>query len=257
MATDAGWGAVSFVSVLAGVLVAAAAAELLILAAWAVAAGMNVDTTMSDQEWRRLGELGGIGTAIVLFLAFAYGGYAAGRMARRGGLRNGVLVAIVGIALAVGIGAAAGALGGWGPITREVHRLGAPSTWREWRYPALVTGIASIVAVFLGAVGGGRLGERWHSKLLARALDPRIGPEAEARAAAALPASHADDVHRAAASRVAKATASREPVVVTTEPFAEQEPATAGTPDVSGPATVSGVRAGDRDEVRQEAEPRS
>jgi hypothetical protein len=257
MAGDAGWGAVSLVSVIAGVLVADAAAALMALAAWAVAAGTNVDTTMSAQEWRRLGELGGIGAAIVLLLAFAYGGYAAGRMARRGGVRNGLLVAIVGIALAVGLGAAAGGLGAWGPISREVHRLGAPTNWGEWRYPAVVTGIATLAAVFLGALGGGRLGEQWHAKLLARALDPRIGPEAEMRAAAAVRPSQADDVHRAAASRVANTTASREPVVMTNEPTLEAEPASEASPDVSGPATVSGVRAGDRDEVRQEAEPRT
>ena len=38
--------------------------------------------------------------------------------------------------------------------------------------------------MLLGAVAGGFLGERWHGKLVRRALDPSVGPEADARAAA-------------------------------------------------------------------------
>ena len=218
MAGDAGWGAISLLSVGAGVLVAVAAATLVGLAAWAVATWIGVDTTMSASDWRRLGEIGGIGAAIVLLVAFVAGGYTAGRMARRGGVRNGLTVALIGLALAAGIGAAAGGLGAWSPITREVQRLGAPSTWQEWRNPAFVAGIASILAVLIGAVAGGRMGERWHAKLLARALDPKIGPEAELRAKAAVRDADAEEAHRAAAIRVDTTRAA-----------------------VTAPATVSGV----------------
>jgi hypothetical protein len=260
MAGDAGWGALSLPSVVAGVLVAYASAALLTLAAWAVASWIGVDTTMSTRDWRRLGELGGIGAAIVLLLAFAYGGYTAGRMARRGGLRNGLLVAAAGIALAAGIAAAGGGLGSWGPISRELQRLGSPTTWRQWRDPVFIAGLASLIAVFLGALAGGRAGERWHAKLLSRALDPMIGPEAAVRAAAAR-ASRAEELHQAAAARVANTTAVREPIVVedlptdVSETGAGTEPGSGTDPDVTAPATVSGI---DTTEVfKQEAEPRA
>jgi len=185
LAGDAGWGTVSPLSVAAGVLVAYAATALLALAAWAVAVGTSAGAPASAQGWRRLGEGGGIGAGVVLLVAFAFGAYAAGRMARRGGVRNGLLVAVTGIVLAVGMGAAAGGLGAWGPISREIHRLGAPTTWSEWRSPAFVAGIAALVGIILGSLAGGRMGEQWHSKLARRALDPTIGPEAEQRARAA------------------------------------------------------------------------
>jgi hypothetical protein len=260
LAGDAGWGAISGVSVVAGMLVAYAAAALLALAAWGVAVWIGVDTTMSVQDWRRLGELGGIGAGIVLLLAFFFGGYTAGRMARRGGLRNGLLAAVLGIVLAVGIGAAVGGLGGWPVITREVHRLGAPTTRHPWRIPGLVAGIAMLAGTLLGGLIGGQAGERWHTKLLARALDPAIGPEARVREAAAVRDSEADALHRAAAGRVATTTAGREPVEepAASEATANDVTASEVTPSaapedqtlVSGRATTAGVG----EDVRQEAD---
>jgi hypothetical protein len=172
LARNAGWGALSPASVIAGLLVAFATAALLVLAAWAVANWLAVSTNLSAYGWRRLGEIGGVGAAIVLLVAFVYGGYASGRMARRGGVRNGLLTGVAGICLAVGIAFAAGGLGAWGPISREVHRLGAPTTWTEWRTAAFITGICSVVAVIGGGLAGGRLGERWHLKLVTRAREP-------------------------------------------------------------------------------------
>ena len=165
-------------SVIAGLFVAYATAALLVLAGWAVAVWMAVNANMSPTGWRRVGQIGGLGAAVVLLVAFAYGGYSSGRMARRGGLRNGLLVAMLGICLAVGIAFAAGGLGAWGAITREVHRLGAPTTWDEWRSSAFIAGIASLVAVIAGGLIGGRLGERWHLKLVTRARDPLVSGRA-------------------------------------------------------------------------------
>jgi hypothetical protein len=38
-----------------------------------------------------------------------------------------------------------------------------------------------VAAIFLGAILGGLLGERWHTKLARRAADPNFGPAADLR----------------------------------------------------------------------------
>jgi hypothetical protein len=40
-----------------------------------------------------------------------------------------------------------------------------------------IAGIAALVIMLIGSMLGGISGERWHGKLVARALDPSIGPD--------------------------------------------------------------------------------
>src|SRR5687768_5200183 len=89
LAQDAGLGKVSFVSVLAGTLVAYGAFAVLLAIAAAVAKAVGVGADFSDNEWRRLGAAGGAIVAVVLFVAYWFGGYVSGRMSRRAGMTNG------------------------------------------------------------------------------------------------------------------------------------------------------------------------
>jgi hypothetical protein len=45
---------------------------------------------------------------------------------------------------------------------------------------ATVAGLVSLAAMIVGSLLGGSRGERWHARLLTRALDPRVGAEAQA-----------------------------------------------------------------------------
>lgn len=184
LAHHAGMGRVSLVSVLAGVLVAYGAFAVLLAITAAVAESAGLDADLSANEWRDLGTAGGAVVAGVLLLCYLFGGYVAGRMARRAGATNGVMVFVLGLLVAVGVTGLVNVFTDGDDILRNLRNVGIPTSGEEWEDVATVAGIGSLVAMFLGSLLGGVLGERWHAKLLARAADPTIGPEAAARAEA-------------------------------------------------------------------------
>jgi|GEM_PF-1890168 len=179
LAADAGFGSLSIGSVLAGVLVAYGAFAILVGIAAAVVDALNIDTDITT-DYERLGILGGLIVAGILLLSYLFGGYVAGRMARRAGLFNGFLVAILGLAVAAGVAAIVRSTDA-ATINSNLRSLGVPTTADEYGQAFTVAGIASLAAILLGSLVGGALGERWHGKLLARAVNPTIGTEAEAR----------------------------------------------------------------------------
>jgi hypothetical protein len=175
LAADAGYGRISLGSVLAGTLVAYGAFAVLLAIAAAVIKAVGVDTNLSTNEWRQLGVGGGIGVAVVLFLSYLYGGYVAGRMARRGGVMNGLLVFFLSIVVAVGVAALARWFNTDDAVVRNLRNIGVPTTAHEWRDIGTVAGIGSLAAMLLGSILGGAMGERWHGKFLTRAWDPEVG----------------------------------------------------------------------------------
>jgi hypothetical protein len=165
-----GWyrtrGGVSFGSILTGVVVAFGAMAVLLAVAGgiAVATGASVDPEAVDPV--QTGVVVGIVLIVAQFLAYLWGGYTAGRMARGAGFLNGLLVPIAALLVAVGVGALVTALGA------EAARFGV--IIGETRLPiqedlalqvGLPIGILSLVAMFGGAILGGILGARWHDKL--------------------------------------------------------------------------------------------
>ena len=203
LARDAGMGQLSLTSILAGTLTAYGAVAVLLAIAGGVAAAINNGTDFSNVAWTQLKAGVGITVAVALFVSFLYGGYVAGRLARRSGARNAFGVFVLGVVMAVAIGVLVKQAGGGSTLTNALRDSGAPTTWHEWRDVGTIAGIASLVAMLLGSLVGGSLGDRWHSKLVARALDPTIGPEAELSRQAATKAAQADDAHLAAEERVA------------------------------------------------------
>ena len=178
MATEAGYSKVSFVSVLAGVLVAYGAFAILAGITGAVLSALGVDTeALSGNDWRQLGIGTGVAVAVSLFLSYLFGGYVAGRMARRAGAMNGLLVFVVGILLAVGVGAAIGTQADGDAMVSNLRSIGVPTSGEEYAAIGTIAGLAALAAMLLGAIFGGVAGERWHGKLLTRALDPTIGPD--------------------------------------------------------------------------------
>jgi len=139
---------------------------------------------LTDNDWQRLGLVAGLLSAAALLGAFSFGGYAAGRMARRTGLRHGVLVFGVGVVVLAWAAGIAGVEGAAAAIRDRLESFGAPTDTSTWFGVAVVTGAAALGGMLLGAVLGGVRGERWHQRLAARALDPDIGPEADLRAEA-------------------------------------------------------------------------
>jgi hypothetical protein len=180
LAADAGFGGFSFTSVLAGVLVAYGAFAILVGLAAAAVGAAGSDTDLST-GWERLGTTGGLVVAGLLFLSYLFGGYVAGRMARRNGLAHGAGVLVLGVVI-VGVVAALvrSSATGTGTIAGNLRSLGIPTTADEYGQAGTVAGIASLVALVVGSLLGGALGERWHARLFARAADPTVGAQAAA-----------------------------------------------------------------------------
>jgi hypothetical protein len=119
-----------------------------------------------------------IGGVAVLFVAYVIGGWAAGRMARYDGVRNGFATGIWTLVFA----AILAGLGAWIDSEYDVFRNVELPQWFEsdaLTTAAIISGIAAIAAMFAGGIIGGLWGERYH-----RRADRTIvsGPPTETRA---------------------------------------------------------------------------
>ncbi|MGD9796793.1 MAG: YrzE family protein [Acidimicrobiia bacterium] len=255
---DAGYSPFSAISVLAGTMTAFGAFVFLSGLVAAVADWAGADEDFLDRDWGDMADGVAVATIAVMAAAFLLGGYAAGRMARRGGLLHGLGVFVGGVALA--------GLAVWfadevtesDRIVGLLRDLGTPGTRDEWGDAASLAGIGSLVAAFVGAVAGGLWGERWHGRLVARALDPAVGPEARLRASGHDRLETADARHAEAEERVLATTAPTSAAGVRVgevEPVATTTDRTGGTVrdrdrDRDADAPVDSTRTIDPDHTR-------
>jgi hypothetical protein len=180
-ARDAGMGQVSFLSILAGTLVAFASFAILLAIVGAILAAVGIDTaTLTANDYERLGIGGAIVAALVLFLSYFFGGYIAGRLARRAGALNGGLVLVLAILIGAVVALLVGTQADTEAAAANLRVIGVPTSGSDYSGIATVAGIVTLVAMIAGAVLGGLKGERWHGKLAARAWSPEVGPAAAA-----------------------------------------------------------------------------
>jgi hypothetical protein len=179
LAREAGLSRLSFPSILAGVLVAYGAFAVLAALVGTVAAAIGLNTDLNRNDWATLGVGSAIAIALVLLMAYLFGGYVAGRMARRAGLLNGLAVFLLALLLVAVVGAVAASQADAETIGSNLRSLGIPTTGTEWGKAGTVAGIGSLAAMLLGALLGGVLGERWHSKLTRRAVSGKYRPGRE------------------------------------------------------------------------------
>ena len=178
LARDAGWGSVSLISVVAGVLAAYGAVAILAALAGGILSALGVDTDFTNAEWRQIGTGGAIVLGVVLLAAWMFGGYVAGRMAGRAGAANGAAVFVLGVIVVAVVAAAVELTGGTEEILDRLRDLGVPTTADQWSDIGTFAGIGSLLAMVLGSIIGGVLGVRWHAKVLRLAADPAVGPAA-------------------------------------------------------------------------------
>lgn len=158
-------GGLSAWSVLSGVLVAFGAFVVLsALVGTVLAASGLVEGGSTSGEARAAGIAALVGLVLVQFLAYFWGGYTAGRMARGSGWMNGLLVAVGALAAIVALGALIGALGA-SPQDAAAGMPELPLALAEMTELATAAGIALLVSMLGGALLGGRVGARWHTKL--------------------------------------------------------------------------------------------
>lgn len=165
-------GGVSVGGVLTGVVVAFGAIFLLsALIGGVVAASGFADENVTGGDVVDAGIAGGIAFVVAQFLAYMWGGYTAGRMARGAGLVNGLLVPLAGILIALLVGGIAAAMGAASEMNLPLQDARLPLEQDVAIDFGVGLGIAALVVAFVGGALGGALGARWHGKLERRAVD--------------------------------------------------------------------------------------
>jgi len=143
---------------LAGVLVAYGSFVLLAALVGAVAVALGLDTKLASNDWATLGTGGAVTVTVVAFVAYLFGGYVAGRMARRAGLVNGLAVFALAVLLVLVVGAIAASQTDTETIQANLRTLGLPITGTDWAHLSTVAGIGTLVGMLLGAGIGGVVG---------------------------------------------------------------------------------------------------
>ena len=159
------WGAAFF-----GWLTANGLAVLLValLSAAGVALGIaqGVDTAdEAAEQAETLGLGGGIAVLVVLFLAYLAGGYVAGRMSRFDGAKQGLAVWLVGLIVVLLLAAAGTVLGAQYNVLQQLNLPRIPVDEGAATTAGIITLVAILVVTLLGAVLGGKLGDRFHRKI--------------------------------------------------------------------------------------------
>jgi hypothetical protein len=256
LARDAGFGSFSALSVIGGATTAFGVYALLSGLVAAVADWAGSDTDYLVRSWKDVPTGAAVATIVMSLVAFVFGGYVAGRMARRLGTVHGLAVFVVGVVVAGLAVWFAQRVADSDQVVSSLRDLGVPGTGEEWKQVGTFAGIGSLVAALVGAVLGGALGEGWHGRLVSRAVDPGYGPEAGARQRAREQLALARDRHDEAVGRVARASGA---VPVAADEVVAGEPPVA-TGDAAGPdlaeppspeATTAGERAVEEDRARE------
>lgn len=182
LAHDAGMPRISFLSVIAGAFAAYGAFALLASIFAGIASAAGGDFEVPSGNWETAGIVGAVVLGLALFCSYLFGGYVAGRMARRSGTLHGLMVfflAFLMVALVSGfVTLVAGGENVRDSVRETLASIGAPTSGDALRTMGSVAGLVALGSMLLGSLIGGRLGDRWHGKLLTRALDPNVGPTA-------------------------------------------------------------------------------
>jgi hypothetical protein len=153
-----GWLSANGLAVLLIALLSAAGVAL------GLARGVNTATEAADQA-KTLGMSGGVAILVALFLAYLAGGYVAGRMARFDGARQGVAVWVIGLIVVLVLAAAGAALGAQYNVFQQLNLPRIPIDEGTATTAGVITLVALLLVTLLGAVLGGKLGDRYHRKI--------------------------------------------------------------------------------------------
>ncbi|MDQ3778708.1 MAG: hypothetical protein M3310_07615, partial [Actinomycetota bacterium] len=140
-------------------------------------------TGLDGDDVAEISVAGLLGGVVILFLAYLLGGWAAGRMARYDGLRNGLLTGVWTLVLAGVVSALAAWLGSEYDLLRGVDMPQWFST-DALTVGGIVSALAAIAAMLAGGALGGVWGERYHRRADAAVLATReggVGGERERR----------------------------------------------------------------------------
>ncbi|MCW2926799.1 MAG: conserved rane protein of unknown function, partial [Thermoleophilia bacterium] len=174
------FGGVDVPASLVGMLTALAIIMLLggVIAAAIGAFGYQSGVEVADAE--ELGIAGLVGGIVTLFVAFLIGGWAAARIARYDGKRNGIMTVVWTVLLSAIFAAAGTALGSEYDVFQSVN-LPRWSTSDDATVAGIVSLAVALLAAVLGALLGGAWGERYHRRADATIAGTREGGIASTR----------------------------------------------------------------------------
>ncbi len=155
-----GWlTAVGLGAILAGILSAVGAALAL------------TEGTQINAGAETIGIVGGIALLVVLFLSYFAGGYVAGRMARFDGARQGVGVFLWAIIIAAALAIAAAIGGSEYNVLQRLDLPRLPIDEGDLTTGGIIALVAGLLTMLIGAILGGKAGERFHRKVDRHAVD--------------------------------------------------------------------------------------
>ena len=157
-----GWLSANGLAVLLVALLSAAGVAL------SLAGGVTTADEATDeavQQADTVGLSGAIGLLVVLFLAYLAGGYVAGRMARFDGARQGLATWLIGLIVVLVLAAVGAIVGSEYNVLQQLNLPRIPIDEGTVATAGLLTLAAVLVVTLLGAVLGGKLGERYHRKI--------------------------------------------------------------------------------------------
>ena len=162
-----GWLSANGLAVILVALLSAAGVAL------GLAQGVDSADAAADQVSTGIGIGGGIAVLVVLFLAYLAGGYVAGRMARFDGIRQGLAVWLIGLLVVLALAAAGAILGSQYNVLQQLNLPRIPIDEGTATTAGIITLVAILLVTLLGAILGGKLGERYHRKVDRAGFDVR------------------------------------------------------------------------------------
>jgi hypothetical protein len=159
------WGAAFF-----GWLSANGLAVLLtaLVSAAGVAIGLTQGVPSADEATQQAGTIGivgGVVLLVILFLAYLAGGYVAGRMSRFDGARQGIAVWVIGLLVVLALAVAGLVFGAQYNVLQQLNLPRIPVDEGTATTGGIIALVAVLLVTLLGAVLGGKLGERFHRKV--------------------------------------------------------------------------------------------
>jgi hypothetical protein len=137
----------------------------ILAAAGAVLAVTDVGRDVSNSKAETIGLAGAIALLVVLAIAYWFGGYAAGRMARFDGARQGIAVWLWGILAAATIAVLAAVGGSQYNVLDQLNLPRVPIDSGTLTTGGLLALLSSIAVTLFAAMLGGMAGERFHRKV--------------------------------------------------------------------------------------------
>ncbi|MCW0211777.1 MAG: hypothetical protein OJJ54_00295 [Pseudonocardia sp.] len=110
-----------------------------------------------------VGLVGGIVAVAILFLSYLAGGYVAGRLARFDGARNGVTTWVIGFIVTVAATIGTAIAGTQAGFAERLPGIALPDS--TFTAGGLVALAVAVVVTLIGAVLGGKAGERFHHRV--------------------------------------------------------------------------------------------